>query len=197
MKTLNEIAKEFGVSLQTVYNWKSSVEEELGRRIEGVPHPNDKRKVVYSPDAVALITQGRSPIAVEVEVEAGDDCSTLAQPELAGTRFSLKEFRSGDVETLTFDDPAAIADQFVAVADLLIQGMCSDLEQRERRLQETHAAQKKVAEKAQELKLEQRLYRDRARHLDATQTEQTRDLQAAVEALQGLGKPAPNGGDAA
>lgn len=59
MQTLNEIATEFEVSLQTVYNWKSQAETALGRKIEGRQHPTDQRKIVYSPADVALIVGDR------------------------------------------------------------------------------------------------------------------------------------------
>ncbi|MEM1279780.1 MAG: hypothetical protein AAGG53_07080 [Cyanobacteria bacterium P01_H01_bin.152] len=193
MKTLNEIATDYGVSIQTVYNWRSAAEQTLDRKIEGTPHPNDGRKVVYGADAVALITQGRQPVQaaapVEVTVETGNHCRALTKPDMDGTQFSLEQFRSDDVEALVFDDPAAIADQFISVADRLVQGMDTDIKQREQRLQATRAAQNKVVEKAQELKLEQRLYRDRARDLDTAQTDETQALQDAIEALRGLGKP--------
>jgi hypothetical protein len=197
MKTLNEIAAEYGVSLQTVYNWRSAVEESSGQKIEGMPHPNDGRKVVYGADAVALITQGRNPLQVaeplDVTVETGNHCRALAMPDMNGTEFSLEQFRADDIEAWVFDDPAAIADQFLAVADRLVSGMEVDIKQREQRLQATKVAQNKVAEKAQELKLEQRLYRDRTRALDTAQTEQTQSLKDAMESLQSLGKPAVSG----
>ena len=71
--------------------------------------------------------------------------------------------------------------------------MGADIKAREQRLKATRTAQNKVAEKAQELKLEQRLYRDHTRDLDMAQTEQTQSLQDALQALQSLGKPAADG----
>jgi len=194
MKTLNEIATEFGVSLQTVYNWRATAEAKLGQKISGAPHPNDRRKVIYSADEIGLITAGRQPIStavpVDVTVETGNHCQSLTQPDLEGTAFSLERFRADDVEALVFDDPATVADQFLTVADRLVSGMEADIRQREQRLKATRAAQGKVTDKARELQLEQRLYRDRARDLDMAQTEQTRSLQDALESLQSLGKPA-------
>ena len=193
MQTLNEIASSLGVSLQTVYNRKADVEKRLGRKIEGTQHPTDKRKIIYDETAVALITgQPLRPIetvqAVEVIVETGNHCSTLSPPNMDGTQFSLEQFRADDVEALVFDDPAAIADQFILVADRLVAGMDADIKAREQRLKATREAQNKVAAKAQDLKLEQRLYRDRTRDLDTAQTDETQALRDTVSALQTLGK---------
>lgn len=192
MQTLNDIASSLGVSLQTVYNRKAEAEQRLGRKIEGTSHPSDKRKIVYDADAIVLIT-GRpvEPIAqpVEVTVETGNHCQALVKPEMNGTQFSLERFRADDVEALIFENPGLVADEFLAVADQLVGAMGEDIKAREQRLKATRAAQSKVADKARELQLEQRLYRDRARDLDTSQTEQTQSLQDALQSLQSLGKP--------
>ena len=202
MQTLNEIASSLGVSLQTVYNRKGDAEKRLGRKIEGTQHPSDKRKIVYDADEIALIT-GRPVEAVEavtpveVTVETGNHCQALVKPEMNGTQFSLERFRADDVEALIFENPDLVADEFLAVADQLVGAMDADVKAREERLKKTRAAQTKVADKAKELKLEQRLYCDRARDLDTAQTEQTQSLQDALQALQSLGKPTADDGTAA
>ena len=204
MQTLNDIASSLGVSLQTVYNRKADAEKRLGRKIEGTQHPTDKRKIVYDAEAIALITgQPIEPMtaleAVVVTVETGNHCKAIAQPEINGSGFSLEQFRADDIEALIFENPDEVADQFLAVADQLVESMGADIKAREQRLKATRTAQNKVAEKAQELKLEQRLYCDRARDLDIAQTEQTQSLQNALQTLQALGKPqsAPTDGSAA
>ncbi|MEL6137853.1 MAG: hypothetical protein AAFR58_23600 [Cyanobacteria bacterium J06627_28] len=194
MQTLNDIASSLGVSLQTVYNRKAYAEKRLGHKIEGTQHPTDKRKIVYDAKAIALITgQPIEPMtaseAVAVTVETGNHCKAIAQPEMNGLGFSLEQFRANDIEALIFEHPDEVADQFLAVADQLVAGMGADIKAREQRLKVTQTAQNKVAEKAQELKLEQRLYRDRARDLDVAQTEQTQSLQESLKSLKSLGKP--------
>jgi len=197
MQTLNDIASNLGVSLQTVYNRKAEAEKRLGYEIKGQKHPTDKRKIVYDAEAITLITgqpmEATAPAQpVAVTVETGNHCQALAKPDMNGTQFSLESFRTDDVEALIFEDPVLVADQFLAVADQLVAGMEADIAIREQRLRATRTAQGKVATKAQELKLEQRLYRDRAKDLDIAQTDETRALQDAVTALQNLGKsPAP------
>ncbi|MEM9769445.1 MAG: hypothetical protein AAF892_16405 [Cyanobacteria bacterium P01_D01_bin.71] len=201
MQTLNDIASSLKVSLQTVYNRKADAEKRLGRKIEGRQHPTDKRKIVYDAEAIALITgQPIEPMTaletVAVTVEPGNHCKAIAQPEMNGLGFSLEQFRANDIETLIFENPDEVADQFLAVADQLVEGMGADIKAREQRLKATRDAQSKVAAKAQDLKLEQRLYRDRARDLDMAQTEQTQSLQDALQALKSLGKPAADGATA-
>jgi hypothetical protein len=151
MLTLNEIAADLGVSLQTIYNRKTEAEQRLGRKIEGQPHPTDKRKIVYDAASIELITGQPIPpaaAAVEVTVETGNHCNELALPEFGGLQFSLESFRSDDVEALIFENPEALANQFLAVADQLVNGMEVDIQQREQRLQATRKAQGKIAEKA-------------------------------------------------
>lgn len=113
MQTLNEIASNLGVSLQTIYNRKAEAEQRLGHKIAGTQHPTDKRKIVYDDEAVALITgQPIPPVdtvqAVEVTVETGNHCTTLAQPDIQGTEFSLERFRADEVQALVFKDPDAV-----------------------------------------------------------------------------------------
>lgn len=199
MQTLNDIAQAYGASLQTIYNWKKDAETRLGHSITGQPHPIDGRKVVYSPQQVAAIvgdrpTPAAQAVAAQVVVEAGNHCSQLATPQQAGA-FSLERFRDEGITALTFADPGAVADEFLAVADQLLAGMDADVKARQQRLDATKAAQAKVASKAQELSLEARLYRLQAGQLDTAQTAETQALQDAVAALQSMGK-APSAGDA-
>jgi hypothetical protein len=200
METLKDIATAYGVSIQTVHNWKTSAESHAGAAIEGQPHPTDGRKVVYTAQQVAAIVGDRRPLAAQqaaaqVTVETGNHCSQLAAPQVAGA-FSLEQFRADDVTALTFEDPGAVADQFLAVADQLLAGMDADVKARQQRLDATKAAQAKVASKAQELSLEARLYRLQAGQLDTAQTAETQALQDAVAALQSMGKAPTAAGDA-
>ena len=194
MQTLNEIASSLGVSLQTIYNRKAEAEERLGYEIKGQKHPTDKRKTVYDAEAIALIT-GQPTQAIEianpaaVTIETGNHRQALNQPNMSDLAFNLERFRAEDTESWVFEDVDAVADQFLAVADQLVAGMDADIKAREQRLKATRDAQGKVTDKARELQLEQRLYRDRARDLDMAQTEHTQSLQEAVEALRSLGKP--------
>jgi len=194
MQTLNDIASSLGVSLQTIYNRKAEAEERLGYEIKGQKHPTDKRKIVYDAEAIALITGQpmqaiKTAPSVAVTVETGNHCKALNQPDMGDLAFSLERFRAEDTESWVFEDVDAVADQFLAVADQLVAGMDADIKAREQRLKATRDAQGKVTDKARELQLEQRLYRDRARDLDMAQTEHTQSLQEAVEALRSLGKP--------
>ncbi len=66
--------------------------------------------------------------------------------------------------------------------------MDADIEQREQKLAATRQAKDTIAAKAQELKLEQRFYKERTHFIDTAQTHETQSLQTALSALQGLGK---------
>lgn len=123
-----------------------------------------------------------------LSVHTGNHCTTLDVPSYEGLTVDLGQFR--DSSALVIDDPLAVADQFLHTADLILAGLDSDIAAREKRLQATKQAQSKIATKAQELALEQRLYRLQTSQLDGAQTDETKALADALKQLQSLGKPA-------
>ncbi len=138
--------------------------------------------VVPEPPAV-------EPIAVEkpaVSVEIGNHVIVLSQPELPQT-YSLESLRQSEV--VAFDDPLAIAAQFLETADVLTAEMQRDIRVREQKLQQTQQAKAAIAEKATEFKLEARLYRERTAMLATAQSQETQSLQQSLTTLQNLGKP--------
>ncbi|PSB33928.1 hypothetical protein [Stenomitos frigidus] len=124
--------------------------------------------------------------SLKVSVESGNHQIVLAAPVLAQT-YTLEGLRKG--ESLQFEDPLAIAAQFLVIADQVQAAMESDIDQREQKLVETRQAKDAVAAKAQELKLEQRFYKARAHFIDTAQTHETQSLQETLSTLQALGKP--------
>ncbi|HEY9763478.1 MAG TPA: hypothetical protein V6D07_13185 [Trichocoleus sp.] len=133
-----------------------------------------------APQKIAEVT------ASTVTVEVGQS-STLAIPQLGGMQIDLTQFR--DSNALVIDDPLAVAQQFLAVADTVIEALDQDAAARETRLLQTRQAREAVTAKAQEMQLEQRLYRERARAVDAATTAEAQSLQQALTHLQSLGKP--------
>lgn len=130
-----------------------------------------------------VIEEVEAPV---VSIESGNHCTAITPAEISGS-IDLSQFR--DSSSLVIDDPTSVADQFLAVADLLIQGLDKDAADREARLKQTRDARQQVSAKAAELQLEQRLYRERTRQSDTAQTQETQALQQALEQLQALGKP--------
>jgi negative regulator of sigma E activity len=98
-------------------------------------------------------------------------------------------------ESVGFEDPLAIAQQFLQVADQIQMAMESDIQQREQRLNQTQQAKHQIATKAQELRLDQRFYQERTRNLDTALSAETQELQTAFADLQKLGKS--SGGEVA
>ncbi|MBD2038834.1 hypothetical protein H6F76_28175 [Leptolyngbya sp. FACHB-321] len=90
---------------------------------------------------------------------------------------------------MAFDDPLAIAAQFLQTADVLTEEMQRDIRVREQKLQQTQQAKAAIAEKATEFKLEARLYRERTEMLTTAQSQETQSLQHSLNTLQTLGKP--------
>lgn len=125
------------------------------------------------------------PVASFTHVDVGNHQIVLATPDLP-QEYSLEGLRT--TESVTLEDPLAIAQQFIQIADRLMDAMDSDIQQRETKLKQTQKAKETIATKAGELKLEQRLYRERTRQLDTTLTDETASLQDALKTLQALGK---------
>lgn len=138
------------------------------------------------PSIEPIQTQPEKPLNVTIEVESGNHKIVVPPPVLPQS-YSLEGLRH--IESIEIEDPLALADQFLEAADFVQDAMQRDIEQREQKLQQTRKAKTAITAKAQELKLEQRLYRERANQVSAAQSEETQALQDALDVLQGLGKP--------
>ena len=133
-------------------------------------------------------TASTEPAAGGLSIHTGNHCTALDVPDFDGLTVDLGQFR--DSEALVIEDPLAVADQFLATADMILAGLDSDIAAREQRLKATKQAQCQIATKADELKLEQRLYRLQTSQLDGAQTDETKALADALAQLQSMGKPA-------
>ncbi|MBW4472594.1 MAG: hypothetical protein KME45_19810 [Stenomitos rutilans HA7619-LM2] len=166
---------EFG--LQAFREFKAANEEGCGDRyLQAV-------SLQYPPSIDPVPAPGSNP---PVTVEVGNHQIVLSQPELPQT-YSLESLRQSEV--IAFDDPLAIAAQFLQTADALTAEMQRDIRVREQKLQQTQQAKTAIAEKATEFKLEARLYRERTEMLATAQSQETQSLQQSLTTLQNLGKP--------
>ncbi len=125
-------------------------------------------------------------VTATATVEVGNHQIVLATPQLPQT-YSLESLRTS--EAISMDDPLAVAQQFLEVANNLTTAMKGDIAQREQRLNETRKAKDAIAGKAAELRLESRLYQLQTSVLDQSVTAETTALQEALAQLQTLGKP--------
>jgi hypothetical protein len=121
-----------------------------------------------------------------VSVEVGNHSIELSAPQLPQT-YSLEGLRTG--AAVSFEDPLAIAAQFLNAADGLKDAMQQDIEIRQSKVNQTVAAKEAIAAKRQELELEARLYKLQTQKLDSTLSNETAALQQQLKALQSLGKP--------
>ena len=124
-------------------------------------------------------------VPIQTTVEVGNHQIVLSTPQLPA-QFSLESLRFG--ESITFEDPLAVASQFIAVADQISDAMDTDLDHRKAKLNQTKQAKGAITAKANALKLQQQRYQERAYRIDSEQTDQTDSLKEALELLQALGK---------
>ncbi len=162
--------------------------QELGFETSDGLTPEACDRLLYEFDAVTPQAEMASvePEKQAITVEIGNHQIVLAQPELPQT-YSLESLRQSEV--IAFEDPLAIAAQFLQTADALTEEMQRDIRVREEKLQQTQQAKNAIAEKATEFKLEARLYRERTEMLATAQSQETQNLQQSLTTLGKLGKP--------
>ncbi len=179
--SLTKFCKDYALSKSTVYRRC----QELGIETTRGLSTEDCARLLHEFDLVTVQTGEESEQPV-VRVEMGNHQLVLSAPDLPQT-YSLGALRTG--ESVQFEDPLAIAAQFLVIADQVQAAMESDIQQREQKLAATRQAKDTIAAKAQELKLEQRLYKERTHLIDTAQTHETQGLQQSLTTLQSLGKP--------
>jgi hypothetical protein len=192
--TLRTIALQTDRDKRTVQRWYEKAcadcADELGEVIDGTRYfSDDEREMMMAhmgekPKAVESVPEPEPEQPVPM-VEIGNHQIVLAQPEMPQT-YSLETLRQSEV--VAFDDPLAIAAQFLQTADVLTAEMQRDIRVREQKLQQTQQAKAAIAEKATEFKLEARLYRERTEMLATAQSQETQGLQQSLTTLQNLGK---------
>lgn len=131
-------------------------------------------------------TATQSVQAAQPVVDVGNHSITLASPTLPQS-YSLESLRSG--EAISFEDPLAVAAQFLQASDVILAGMNADIQQRRQKLQTTQQAKDAVAQRRQKLELEARLYQLQTQQIDEALSEETSELQEQLAELQRLGKP--------
>lgn len=139
---------------------------------------------------VSSPSESTPPELPKITVEVGNHQMILATPQLPQT-FTLEGLRSS--EAVSFEDPLAMAQQFLAVADNLTSAMQTDIRARQQRLNQTQQAKNAIAAQKQKLELEARLYQLQTQQLDTALSNETAELQVQLAALQSLGKPQETG----
>lgn len=189
--TLRSIAAATDRDKRTVQGWfrkaSDDSQDEVGALIDGVRYfDDDERDQLLAYMGEKTRVGEAAPTIPTVTVEIGNHQVVLAQPVMPQT-YSLESLRQSEV--VAFDDPLAIAAQFLETADVLTEEMQRDIRLREHKLQQTQQAKAAIAEKASEFKLEARLYRERTAMLATAQSQETQGLQQSLTTLQTLGKP--------
>lgn len=176
--SLTKFCKDYNLPKSSVYR---RCQELSISTSEGLT-PDDADRLLIEFD---VVTTEPEPEARSVAVEIGNHQVVLANPQLPQT-FSLEGLRSSEV--VSIEDPLVLAAQFLQVADNITTAMQNDLQQREQKLDDTRKAKDQIATKAQELKLESRLYRMQTDTLDKAVSQETAALQGALASLNNLGK---------
>ena len=182
--SLTKLCKDYDLPKSTVYRRAQELKLDTSEGLTPAAcaqllHEFD---VVPEPPAAEPV----EPDKLAVTVEVGNHQIVLSQPTMPQT-YSLESLRQSEV--IAFDDPLAIAAQFLQTADVLTAEMQRDIRVREHNLQQTQQAKAAIAEKATEFKLEARLYRERTEMLATAQSQETQSLQQSLTTLQNLGKP--------
>ncbi|MBW4692236.1 MAG: hypothetical protein KME27_10765 [Lyngbya sp. HA4199-MV5] len=153
--------------------------QELNLDITDGLNPVDLDMLMHEFDLKPVVEA--SPVTVEV----GNHQIVLGAPQLPQT-YTLEGLRVSEVQT--YEDPLALAAQFINAADQLETSMAVDIQQREQKLQQTKQAAAAIAAKRQKLELEARLYQMETNRLHTATNAETVSLTEGLTALQSLGK---------
>ena len=144
MKTsLTKFCRDYDLPKSTVYRRAQELQIDTSKGLT----PDACVQLLHEFDVV-LEPPEAEPIEVEkpaVTVEIGNHVLVLSQPELPQT-YSLESLRQSEV--VAFDDPLAIAAQFLETADVLTAEMQRDIRVREQKLQQTQQAKAAIAEES-------------------------------------------------
>jgi hypothetical protein len=187
-RTGREISEFTAFGIEVLKAYKAA--KEKGERVAEQFLAEAKAKYLPSPSSTTS-QPTQTPRNSTVEVESGNHQVVCQSPNLL-QRYNLQGLRRD--QSVQFEDPLAIAQQFLTIAEQLQTAMENDLEQREDKLNQTRKAREAITNKAQELKLETRLYQERAHQVDTAQTQETEALQEALQVLDRLGKPTVGSG---
>lgn len=178
--SLHQFAKDNRLSKTTVHNRA----RKLGISTADGLASDDADRLLIEFDCVPQIEE---PAAVATAtVEVGNHQMVLAAPQLPQA-YSLESLRA--CEAVFIDDPLEVAKRFLEKATEVTTAMKGDIAQREQRLDDTRKAKDAIDAKANELRLEARLYEMQTAALDKNITTQTANLQESLSQLQSLGKP--------
>ena len=181
--SLNQFAREHDINPGTVYRKCQALGIKTNDGLDDGAIAQLKAEFNIEPVATAP-TEAPLPGQLTIFVETPSPGS-LAAPTLP-QEFSLSTLHTSNVQAI--EDPLAVATQFLQVADQIQTAMESDIQAKEAKIQATRMAKAQIVERAQELKLEQRFYKERAKQADSVLTDETSDLQKALNLLQNLGK---------
>lgn len=181
--SLSKFAKDNGLHKSAVYRRCQELNIVTSEGLS--PDVVERLEHEFSAEIAQFREQPTTDAETAVAVEVGNHSITLATPTLPRS-YSLESLRTG--EAVSFEDPLAIAAQFLEASDMVLAGMNADIQARHQKLKATQAAKDAIAQKRQKLELEARLYQLQTQQLDESLTEETADLQAQLAELQRLGK---------
>jgi hypothetical protein len=181
--SLRTIADAANREKRTVQNWYARAKEEhgeLGILVNGVRlFTNEERDILTSYAGADRPDPLPEPDTPPVTVVAGNHHLVLAPP-IMPQAFSLESLRSS--EAVSFEDPLALANRALAIADQIQTAMDADLKARQQ-------ANEELKKRIQTMKLNQLKYEIQANILDSATTDRTISLQDSLAELARLGKP--------
>lgn len=182
MQSLHGFCKENDLPKSSVRRWLNAQGFDTSEGLSDAAVKAAKAEFLGTPEQASA----ENAHTALVTIESGNHRTALDTPEIS-LSVDLARFR--DIESVSFDDPLALAEQFLEAADLVEAGMQADIDRQRKQLEATEQARKQIESKAQELNIKRHLYSDRINDLASRQTVSTADLQQALKDLNSLGKP--------
>lgn len=184
--TASQIAEKFGVEKRKVRSWIDKARAKHGE-IGELRNDNGNNVRFFSDDEVKIIESFADvqPIEKPVTIEVGNHSMVLSKPCVPST-VELGKLRSVEIEY--YEDPLAVAESWIENADLIIDALDEDMDSRLARVKRTKNARQKLQDKAHEMEVKKRIYRERAILADTLLNEETELLKDAMTMLDSLKK---------
>ena len=183
--SLSKFAKDTGLPKSSVYARCKELKLDVAHGL--TPAMVSQLEHEFGVKASVMVNEPAAVPVIPTSVEVGNHQMVLAPPQIP-QQYSLEGLRT--VDAVSFDDPLAVAAQFLQAAEALEVAMHGDLEARRTRLQQTQQAKDAIASQRQKLELEARLYQLEARNLDGSLSAETAALQTELGKLGQFSKAA-------
>lgn len=182
------IGEKQGTGKATLYSpeERKLIAQHIG--ITTITEQEQNQAVKTSSQGTQGAVQTTSVIPAQIEIHQGNHTQTLAPIDLSGSR-DLGVLRSPYIEIKTFDNPLVMAQEVLSQNSAIIGAMSTDLEQRQKQINQVTQAVELVEQSNENLRQQALTYQIESRVQAVLLNQETTKLQQKIAIQQSLGKP--------